>query len=134
MKKIETIIKEIKKDKKLFKKLEKVYNKDYYKNLDSFIIDIFINNAIRYVKALKNNRVIYIYQANSYVRILESTKNGYLNFNYMFYLLDKTDKTDKIRCNNSFNFNYNLIHKFKKLGIITKKECEVLSQKINFMY
>ena len=131
MKKIEKIMTKIKQDKKLIKKLKSEYNKNKYLKenytLEKFIEFNLIDRVEEYIKLLKNNRVIYI-QKGSKLLILGSTKHTFINFNYMFFLLEKSYKDA------AFNFNYNLIYKFYSLEFLNKKQRDTLSQKINYSY
>jgi len=109
-------------------------------------VDTFIRHAKRYIKAIKQGRIICNIDTVSAsgmsrtIKFLEChkrTKNsyGYLNFYQMFCQLGFT----KVRYKNTFRIhgcgmdmifhtNYTIIHRLQRLGFISKRECENFAQ------
>ena len=110
-------------------------------------IDIFTENAKRYIKAIKQGRVICNIEHVStsgmsrnlkFIECSGNTKKGfrYLNFWSLFKNLGfsspKNSNCFKISgCGMDmvFHTNYTIINNLHQLGFINKKECEILSQK-----
>lgn len=136
MKSIETIKKNIVKELKLS-------NVEKYGSSE---VDDFIRNAKRYIKAIKQGRMLCVIDSVSksgMSRTLKfnecsgSTKNGfhYLNFYTLFCQLGFT----KIKDSNYFRIggcgmdmvfhtNYTTIHDLYRLGFLSNKECAKLAQ------
>ncbi len=129
------------------KKIE-VYLKKYNKNIDYPInVDIFVNHAKRYIKAIKENRMICVIDSVSpsgmsrTLKFLEMDGKKENHHIYNFYQLFDIMGHQKVKNSDSFriygcgmdmvfNTNYNLIHNFAYMGIITKKTAEKLCQQI----
>jgi len=106
----------------------------------------FYNNAVRYISAIKQGRIICNIESVSKsgmsrnIKFLEcsgNVKNGFRYYNfYAFFLamgLERVSNKDCFRVhgcgmNMIFATNYNIIHRLKNLGFITKKECDYLAQ------
>ena len=137
MKNINTIEKNIAKELKLS-------NVEKYGSTD---VQDFIRNAKRYIKAIKQGRVICVIEsvsASGMSRVLKfnecsgSVKNGfrYLNFWKLFKDLGFSEarNSNAFRINGCgmdmvFHTNYTIIHQLQRLGFLSKKECENLAQK-----
>lgn len=142
MTKLEKIQKNIKSYKELNKRIESI---SYYS------VDEFINDAQRYIKAIKEGRLIGSINHVSSSGMTRDIKyfstekpnsksyyKKYYTSNYSCLFLALGYK--KARNNDNyftikgcgmdmnFNTNYNNIHDFYYLGFITKKECDKLSQ------
>lgn len=121
------------------KKLQKgIGNVNYYST------ERFLKDALQYVKAIKERRMICTIpsvSASGMSRIIkfnscEKSKNGYWYSNYyaFFKALGYTPvKHDGFRVNGCgmdmvFDTNYSIMHELKNLGIITKANCEKLAQ------
>ncbi len=107
----------------------------------------FIRNAKRYIKAIKQGRVICNIESVSAsgmsrtIKFLEcsgSIKNGfsYLNFYTLFDNLGftKVKNSQTFRVNGCgmdmiFHTNYTIIHDLQRLGFLSKKEASILAQK-----
>lgn len=116
-------------------------------NYGSSEVKDFIRNAKRYIKAIKQGRVICNIDSVSAsgmsrtLKFLEcsgSIKNGfsYLNFYTLFDNLGftKVKNSSYFRVNGCgmdmvFHTNYAIIHNLKNLGFLTKKEADILAQK-----
>ena len=122
----------------------KGYNK---KNEYKIDIETFINNAKRYIKAIKENRMI--------CAIGSVSKSG-MSRNIKFVELSKSDTSDKHQLYNFYQFfdvlgytkvknsdyfriggcgmdmifhtNYTIIHNLKYIGLVSVDECKTLSQ------
>ena len=122
----------------------KGYNK---KNKYKIDIETFINNAKRYIKAIKENRMI--------CAIGSVSKSG-MSRNIKFVELAKSDTSDKHQLYNFYQFfdvlgytkvknsdyfriggcgmdmifhtNYTIIHNLKSIGLVSVDECKTLSQ------
>ena len=125
------------------KQLLKLINSNSYTSIDSFI-----ENGERYIKAIKERRVICniasvsTFGMSRSIKFLECAKNtkyktySYLNFYTLFKHLGFTESRGKNGCftisgcgmNMIFHTNYTIIHKLHRLGFITKKECANLAQ------
>jgi len=106
----------------------------------------FIDSAKRYIKAIKENRMICLIDTVSasgmsrtmkFISCEKSNKTFYYsNYYKMFKQLgykpvNKNSNYFKIHgCGMDMVFatNYNIIHDFYRLGLITKKECDKLCQ------
>ena len=109
-------------------------------------VDAFINDAKRYKKAIKEGRAICFIDSVSKsgmsrtIKFLECNK-GRTQYNYMtfFFLFSSlgfssVKNSDYFRvygCGMDmvFHTNYTICHNLQRLGIMSKKECEILSQK-----
>ncbi len=125
------------------KEIEKMVEE--YKN-DYFNADDFISHAKRYIKAIKEGRVIVdIVSVSSSgmsrkMKFLECAKHknenrySYLNFYALFRCLGYSfGDRENFQVNGCgmdmvFNTNYNNIYDLYKLGFMTKKTCDTLSQ------
>ena len=137
MKKLDKIISLINSNKELTKKIT---NEEYYH------FDQFINDANRYIKAIKERRMICSIGSVSSsgmsrtIKFLACEKNthgyNYLNYFAFFTILGYSPVgrygnyfriggcgTDMI-----FHTNYTIIHKLYHLGFINKKQCESFAQ------
>ena len=122
----------------------KGYNK---KNEYKIDIETFINNAKRYIKEIKENRMI--------CAIGSVSKSG-MSRNIKFVELAKSDTSDKHQLYNFYQFfdvlgytkvknsdyfriggcgmdmifhtNYTIIHNLKSIGLVSVDECSTLSQ------
>ena len=140
MKKIERIKKNIEADKEIMKRI----NKESFYSVDNLISDI---NT--YIKAVKSGRILYdvVSVAKSgmsrTIKITSCEKAGknqyyYRQYQAMLSVLGESvvrySYTIRVRgcgMNMLFATNYNLMHKFRRLGFISKKQCKVLEQKVN---
>lgn len=132
-----TIEAKIQKDKHLLKDIQKV---SYYD------IERFIQDAQRYIKAIKEKRMVCIIQSVSNsgmsrtIRFLAPEKNKnikefqYLNFYAFFLALGYTPvKHDGFRIGGCgmdmiFHTNYSIIGRLKGLGMLTKEQASKLAQ------
>lgn len=138
MKKQEKIIQKINNDKAFSKTL---MNADYYG------IERFIEDGNRYIKAIKEGRMICNIDTVSSsgmsrtIKFLECAKNNslgqyqYLNFYAFFTALgfEKVKDKNTFRIHGSgmdmiFHTNYTNIHRMHRLGFITRQQCEELAQ------
>lgn len=128
----------------LTKEMIKRLSKEEYYTQEDFIKDIQT-----YIKALREGRLQYLVMnvsnsgmnRNILVQSCEQNKNNnnfyYRQYLKMFEILGyKLDKNFNIKVsgcgmNMLFATNYNLIHTFKNMNIITAEDCEMLAQKIN---
>jgi hypothetical protein len=111
-------------------------------------VDDFIENAKRYILAVKEERVMCVIDAVSRsgmsrtMKFVEMTSSNYrgrhiiLNFFRLFEVLghEKVKDSDFFRIHGCgmdmvFNTNYNIIHELRSLGFINKKTCAALAQK-----
>ena len=136
------IIKNIEKDKEIQNNLKKL---KYRTGED---IEYFYDNAIRYLKAVKEERLMCIIDKVSSsgmsrtMKFLEMQKSNtgnkhfILNF-YLFFILTghtKAKDSDYFRIGGCgmdmvFATHYNIIHHLERLGFITKIECDTFAQK-----
>lgn len=125
------------------KEIMKVINKGAYYSVESFI-----ESAERYLKAIKERRIICSIGSVSSsgmsrtIKFLapefnkHSKQFQYLNFFSMFKILGFTEARSKNRyfsisgCGMDmiFHTNYTIIHKLERLGFISKKQCAELAQ------
>lgn len=150
MKKQERITNKVKADKELLKLINK--HGFYYGNdktpeeIEQIKIDCFIDHASRYIKAIKERRVICNIASVSRsgmsrtMKFVECAKNhrrnehNYLNFMVFFRMVGHNpDRNGYFRVNGCgmdmvFATNYNIIHKLHRLGFISKKQCNSLAQ------
>ena len=117
-----------------------------FKKLHSFTSEEFVQNAERYIKACKENRmfcVIHSVSKSGMSRKLSFNeanfnKDGrgyFLNFTALFTALGFSDrnKNGEFTVNGCgmdmvFHTNYSIIHSLYNLGMMTNEECEILSQ------
>tara|TARA_R110000822_G_C15154620_1_gene477600 strand:+ start:331 stop:759 length:429 start_codon:yes stop_codon:yes gene_type:complete len=117
------------------------------KNYGSSEVDQFTESAKRYIKAIKQGRIICNIESVSAsgmsrnIKFMEcngTTKNGFSFFNFFKLFKDLGYKNAKN--SNSFKIsgcgmdmvfatNYNIIHKLKNLGFLSPKDCAALAQK-----
>jgi hypothetical protein len=125
--------------KEMIKNLE---NEEYYTN------EQFIKDCKTYIKALKSGRLQYrvthVSSSGMSRNILISsyegtmTKGHYRNYKHVLLILgykfaDRYSNDIKVNgcgMNMLFATNYNIIHTFYNIGLINKKQCEILSQLI----
>ena len=139
MKKQEKILANINQDKDLMKRIN---SNTYYS------VDMFRKDADRYIKAIKEGRMICSIGSVSSsgmsrtIKFLECTKNAttkryhYYQFYALFNALDfSPDKSsrDYFRIHGCgmdmiFHTNYTIIHRLSRLGFINDKECRSLAQ------
>lgn len=112
--------------------------------------EAFIDNARRYIKAIKENRMMCCIESVSNsgmsrnIKFFEMSKaqkvkptrynilNFYQFFECMGYKSSKNSDSFKIHgCGMDMVFytNYSIIHELYNLGFLTKKECDYLAQK-----
>ena len=122
--------------------LVKIINNQAYYTIESFIDD-----AQDYIKAAKQGRALCFIESisnmgNLKLKFMSCEKNKtrgdyyYRNYFSMFQALGykEAGRTGyfKISFGNMdmvFNTHYNIIHTFKRLGFISKSECDALCQK-----
>ena len=120
--------------------LKAIDNMDYYTQED------FIRDSNIYIKALKSGRLQYrvtnVSKSGMSRDILISSYEGsmnkgyYRNYTFMLEVLgykfaSKYSSEIKISgcgMNMLFATNYNIIHTFKRIGLINQKSCDVLAQ------
>lgn len=120
------------------KEIMKIINKE----LNYYSADQFLQDALKYIECIENQSMYCIIKsvsASGMSRVIKygAFSNGYYRqFNCLFIALgykeDQKRAGFKINgCGMDMNFhtNYSIIHDFKRLGIITDKQCEVLAQK-----
>ena len=132
-----------------YQKIESLINsdKELLKNIknSSCEIDTFINNAQRYIKAIKENRMACIIVSvapsgmSRNLKFIEANpKKGAYSCFYNFYSLFKClgfrDVNDAFRVSGCgmdmiFHTNYTIIHYLGRLGFLAKNEVKVLCQK-----
>jgi len=118
-------------------------------NLDYYTQEDFIKDCNIYIKALKSGRLQYrvtnVSKSGMSRDILISSYEGsmnkgyYRNYTLMLEVLgykfaSKYSSEIKISgcgMNMLFATNYNIIHAFKRIGLINQKSCDVLSQLMN---
>ena len=123
----------------------KTYNKKNTYKIDN---ETFIDHAKRYIKAIKENRMICSIGSVSKsgmsrtIKFLEMLKNDtsdqhhLLNFYQFFDVLgfSKIKDSDYFRIGGCgmdmiFYTNYTIMHDLKRLGLVSDDECKTLSQK-----
>lgn len=138
MKNLQTILANIAKDKHLTKFIE---SEEYYSAED------FIKDAQAYIKAIKDKRMLCTIEsvsASGMSRVLKfnsceknkNTKEYYFRqYSFLFLGLGYTQQKNSygFRVNGCgmdmvFHTNYTNIHTFKRLGLLTDKECSKLAQ------
>jgi|688.fasta_scaffold115770_7 hypothetical protein len=125
---------------------DKIINKNIDKKLKYYTIDNFINDALCYIKAIQEKRMINVIKSVStsgMSRVIKFTscekgnnKQYYQrNYNCLFIALDYTEAKHKdgftiggCGMDMIFHTNYSIIHKLHRLGFINKTECEKLAQ------
>lgn len=123
--------------------LKAIGNMDYYTQED------FIRDSNIYIKALKSGRLQYrvtnVSKSGMSRDMLISSYEGsmnkgyYRNYTLMLEVLgykftSKYSSEIKISgcgMNMLFATNYNIIHTFKRIGLINQKSCDVLAQLMN---
>ncbi len=123
--------------------IKRIESNEYYSKED------FIKDCQTYIKALKSGRLQYrvtsVSKSGMSRDILISsfegsiTKGYYRNYTLMLEILGfnfASKFASEIRVkgcgmNMLFATNYNIIHTFKNIGLIDKKQCETLAQIIN---
>lgn len=111
--------------------------------LNHYTTEQFEKDARQYIDAIKERRMlcsIISVASSGMSRVLkfvscEQGTNGYWYSNYyaLFKALGHTPTKDGFRVSGCgmdmiFATNYNIMHEFKTLGIITKEECEQYAQ------
>lgn len=110
--------------------------------------DEFLNDARRYIKAIKEGRMICSIGSvapsgmSRTIKFLECSKHkgepryNYLNFYAFFMVMGFRSPTDSdyFRIHGCgmdmiFHTNYTIIHRLRTLGFLTNKQCEQLAQK-----
>jgi hypothetical protein len=138
MKKSEKILKNVIESKDIQKGLSKL---NHFDNKE------FIMNATRYIKAIKEGRIICSIDSVSKsgmsrtIKFLECKKGSknqhhYYNFYALFIALGYSkvsDRSDYFRISGCgmdmiFHTNYSIIHQLHQLGFINRKECAKLAQ------
>lgn len=124
------------KQKELLKAIEK---------LSDYSLELFSNDALTYIKAIQEHRMLCIIKnvspsGMSSVIKFNSCERSKVNFYYrQYWNLFKTLGYQEVKDKESFrihdcgvdtifNTNYNIIHKLKYYGFITKLECDKLSK------
>ena len=128
----------------LSKETEKRLSKEEY-----YTKEMLLDDIQDYIKALKEGRLQYLVMnvssngmsRNILIQSCEQSKTSnnfyFRQYTRMFEMLGyKLDKDYNIRVsgcgmNMLFATNYNLIHTFKNMNIISAAEAEILAQKIN---
>ena len=123
--------------------IKRIENNEYYSK------ENFVSDCKTYIKALKSGRLQYraisVSSSGMSRDILISsfegsmTKGYYRNYTNMLKVLGfnfASKYSSEIRVkgcgmNMLFATNYNIIHTFKDINLISKKQCEILSQMIN---
>lgn len=123
--------------------LKNIAKNEYYSQED------FIKDCKCYIKALKSGRLQYTVthvsnsgmSRNIFIQSYEGTitKGHFRTYFSMLQVLgykEASKYSSDIRVggcgmNMLFSTNYNICHDFKRMGLITEKECEILCQKIN---
>jgi len=135
------------KKERIIKKIED--NKEIQKGINKlnyFNTEDFYNSAIRYIKAIKQGRIICTIGSVSSsgmsrtIKFLECSKGthnyNYLNFFAFFKALNFIEARNKNHyfsiggCGMDmiFHTNYTIIHRLHRLGFISRKECDYLAQ------
>jgi hypothetical protein len=133
-------MKKVELNKEMIKVIEPM---DYYTQQD------FIRDCNIYIKALKSGRLQYratnVSKSGMSRDILISSYEGsmnkgyYRNYTLMLEVLgykfaskySSEIKVNGCGMNMLFATNYNIIHTFKNIGLINKKQCDILSQLMN---
>ena len=128
----------------LSKDIEKRLSKEEY-----YTKEMLLDDIQDYIKALKEGRLQYLVMnvsqsgmnRNILIQSCEQNKTNnnfyFRQYSRMFEMLNyKLDKDYNIRVsgcgmNMLFATNYNLIHTFKSMNIISAAEADILAQKIN---
>ena len=128
----------------LSKDIEKRLSKEEY-----YTKEMLLDDIQDYIKALKEGRLQYLVikvspngmSRNILIQSCEQNKTNnnfyFRQYSRMFEMLNyKLDKDYNIRVsgcgmNMLLATNYNLIHTFKNMNIISDSEAEILAQKIN---
>ena len=140
----------MKKEEKIQEKILK--NKELIKNINSlnyYSISQFIGDCERYIKAIKEGRIIVdiVSVSNSgmsrrlkflsceRVKRIKKIKYNYCNYNCFLNSLGYKTRNSDFSFNVSgcgmdmiFSTNYNIIHSLHNLGFINKKQCDRLAQ------
>ena len=128
------------------KNFETILNKYNKNNKYPVTPDNFEMNCKRYIKAIKDGRMICSIDKVSAsgmsrtLRFVEMAKVGKTHYIYNFYQLfdilgyEKVKQSDYFRIHGCgmdmvFDTNYNMIHKLYHFGLISKKTCSILCQK-----
>lgn len=137
MKKLDKIIKNIESDKELLKK---------FKSSEFYNSESFIENGMRYIKAIKQRRMICNIGSVSKsgmsrtIKFMECRKisgrneYSYLNFYSLFDMMgynpDIGGYSRITGCGMDMIFytNYQIIHRLHKIGFINRKQCDILAQ------
>lgn len=137
MKKSEKIRKNIESDKELSK---------IFKNSEFYDTENFIQNAERYIKAIKQRRIICNIDSvtksgmSRTIKFMECQKvtgrneYRYLNFYSLFDMLgyspDRQGFSRITGCGMDmiFHTNYTIIHRLHRLGFINRNQCDILAQ------
>lgn len=138
MKKQEKIIKNVQSDKELMKTIAKV---------NIYTEHHFYDDAVRYIKAIKDNRMVCIIphvSSSGMSRIVKfheckkidkTSKYRYYNFFAFFLSLGYTPdrsrfgfKVNGCGMDMVFHTNYTIIHRLGRLGFLNKKEVDTLAQ------
>ena len=117
------------------------------KKLNHYSVEQFVNDAQRYIKAIKEGRVINCIGSVSSsgmsrnIKFLSCEKGkygfNYLNFTCLFIALGYTEGSKGygyFRVNGCgmdmiFHTNYSNIHRLSRLGFLNAKQCAELAQK-----
>ena len=128
----------------LSKEIEKRLSKEEY-----YTKDMLLDDIQTYIEALKEGRLQYLVMnvsssgmnRNILVQSCEQNKTNnnfyFRQYSRMFEMLgyklnkDYNIKVSGCGMNMLFATNYNLIHTFKNMNIISDLECEILAQKKN---
>jgi len=123
-------------------------NKELMENINSlnhYTIENFIQDAKDYIKAINTGRMLSIIEhvSNSGMsRVIKfhsfqgtGARGYYRQYHCLFIALGykQAKNFEGFRINGCgmdmvFNTNYNIIHDFKRLGLITKEQCSRLAQ------
>ena len=135
----ERIIQRIENSKEIQKNLKK-------RDLGFMDNEGFYDNAIRYIKAIKDSRMMCNIKSVSRsgmsrnIRFFEmdgSKKDKFRVYNFYAFFLSigyqKVNDSDCFRIHGCgmdmiFHTNYNIIHRLHNLGFISQKECAILAQ------
>lgn len=124
-------------------------SKEFQKNLKKlshYSNEQFLKDALQYIKAIKERRMLcnIISVSNSgmsrNIKFMSCEKNNtrkneywHSNYNCLFIALGYTRVNDGFRINGCgmdmvFHTNYSIIHNLKTFGILNKKQCATLCQ------
>ena len=141
----------MKKQEKILKNIES--NKEIIKNIKSlnyYSISQFIGDCERYIKAIKEGRIIVNvvsvsssgmsrrlkFLACERARRIKEVKYNYCNYNCFLNSLGYKTRNSDFSFNVSgcgmdmiFSTNYDIIHSLFNLGFLNKKQCDRLAQK-----